>query len=155
MLRDKNRPAPLKGPAERDAPGISTGPHHADGSWLSVYSEARLTAGDGGVSSATQLGGEHSPPPLHKPLQSAYLSLGTHPYRHALLQRVAEAGGGEDEALWKVLIRTTEHTWPLCRLRFALLEHICVRDGGREAYELWGSKFFPLSHSLESHSCCL
>lgn len=75
--------------------------------------------------------------PLHKPLESVYLSVGTHPYQQPCSHapraeecRRGEKGGKRQErekrTLWKVLIRTREHTWLLHRLMFALLEHIRV-----------------------------
>ena len=50
---------------------------------------------------------------LHKPLESVYLSVGTHPYQQpsSNAQRREGCRGDGGEAFWKALICTQEHTW--------------------------------------------
>lgn len=83
---------------------------------LSVYVD-QLTVGYAGVSFVTQWREYSAEVFLHKPLESVYLSAGTHPYQQPCsnappaedCQREKEKRGGgekEDEALWKALICT-------------------------------------------------
>lgn len=118
-------------------------------------------------------GGEYSaasPPHLRKPLESVYLSAGTHPYQQpcSSAPRAEECqkrkGEKEDEAgkeaLWKALICTQETYMATPPANAALLEHICVCVGweggetGGMAYERRGVNS-SLSPVPWDPFCCL
>ena len=77
--------------------------------------------------------------PLRKPLESVYLSAGTHPYQQPCSnappaeecqKRKGEKGDeAGKEALWKALICTQETYMATPPANAALLEHICVCVG--------------------------
>lgn len=96
-------------------------------------------------------GGNILPRFLHKPLESVYLSVGTHPYQQPCFNapraeecqrerkdEERERGRGSKRGSlggFDLYSRTYMATPPA---NAALLEHICVWDGWGQAYELRG-----------------